>query len=316
MRRLLLLGVMAWFMAGRAVGAAPDLLGTWVLDIEGRNLLVITLQSGADGVVGTVQRPARMTFSSSAGVLMVSGVQMPGYSAAVRAIGEQQGGYVLAQTGHEQDTFLVLPDGEGGARFDFSAAQPGVMSAPLRRARDPVAVADDWSADATYMSRGKPVPSSSEMQAIYDADQADRMGSGQIDWDAVVPRDNARRARVRELLDAGTLGSAQDLYQAAFVFQHGTDTRDYLLAHVLALAAQSRGHAQAGWIATATLDRYLINSGAPSILGTQFRVGADNKVEPAPGDDSLVPDSIRVALGLPTREQAAEQLRRLMTPTE
>jgi hypothetical protein len=253
-----------------------------------------------------------MTLGNNSGVVTVSGVQLPGFTAPVRVIREQQGGYVVASAGHEDDAYLLVPDGQGGAMFDFSAASPGVARAPLRRVRDPVALADDWSSDASYVSRGKAAASSSEMQTLYDADQADRMG-GAVDWNVVVPRDEARRAGVRELLDAGLLGSGQDLYQAAFVFQHGTTARDYLLAHVLAMAAQARGYAQAGWIATATLDRYLVNAGADSILGTQFRVGADNRIEPAPSDDSLVPDSVRLALGLPSKAQAQEQLRQLQS---
>lgn len=50
------------------------------------------------------------------------------------------------------------------------------------------------------------------MTAIFAADRADREAgvSAAIDWSAVTPRDEARRARVRVLLGAGALASGDD----------------------------------------------------------------------------------------------------------
>ena len=74
--------------------------------------------------------------------------------------------------------------------------------------------------------------SNAEMAAIFAADQADRApGGGGIDWTVVGPRDVARQARTRTLLDSGALRTGEDYYRAAFIFQHGTKTDDYLLAH-------------------------------------------------------------------------------------
>ena len=47
-------------------------------------------------------------------------------------------------------------------------------------------------------------------------------------------RGRDRSKEVRALLVAGELRSADDLYKAAFVLQHGETSEDYLLAHVLA----------------------------------------------------------------------------------
>ena len=112
------------------------------------------------------------------------------------------------------------------------------------------------------------------MTAIFDADQADRAhGGAAIDWSVVTPRDEARRARTLALLDAGALHSGDDFWHAAFVFQHGSQPDDFLLAHTLAVIAAARGRADASWIAAATLDRYLQNIGRPT-LGTQYHMPA------------------------------------------
>jgi len=95
-----------------------------------------------------------------------------------------------------------------------------------------------------------------EMTAIFNADQADR-SSLAVDWSIVRPRDEARAARTKALLDEGLLASGDDYYHAAFVFQHGAQPNDYLLAHALAMVAVARGRRDATWIAAATLDRYL-----------------------------------------------------------
>lgn len=176
----------------------------------------------------------------------------------------------------------------------------GYPSPPLMftSARRGEAVAADWDSSRAYLTDGR-WASNAEMAAIFDADQADRRGSP-IDWSKVGPRDTERRARTRELLDAGKLQSGSDLYEAALVLQHGTQLADYLLAHSLALAAMMRGRPDASWIATATLDRYLTNTGQKQIYGTQI----DQPVQP-----NLIPDVVRRALGVPSMSAAKQELR-------
>lgn len=156
------------------------------------------------------------------------------------------------------------------------------------------------------------VPASSpEMAEIFRADQADRQPGKAIDWTVVNQRDEARRLLVRRLLDEGRLTTAADFSQAAFVYQHGNKPEDYLLAHVLAMAAQRLGSTEASWIAAATLDRFLVNSGKPQILGTQFQGPAGGALTQEPYDTQLVPDSLRTVLGVPTREQQKVQMKEL-----
>lgn len=124
----------------------------------------------------------------------------------------------------------------------------------------------------------------------------------------VGPQDEARRRRTRALLGAGALTTGTDFYHAAFVFQHGSEPDDYLLAHSLAMAAVARGRADANWIAAAALDRFLQNIGRPQIFGTQYRTPPGEETTQAPYDRALVPDSLRAALGVPV--QAAQEERR------
>lgn len=154
-----------------------------------------------------------------------------------------------------------------------------------------------------------PATSNAEMKAIFDADQADRSGSvGRIDWATVEPRDRARLARTRELLSAGALQTGDDFYHAAFVFQHGATSDDYLLAHALAVAATARGRDRAAWIAAASLDRYLQQIGQPQIYGTQYLTHKGKPTTQEPYNRGLVPDALRTALGVAT--QAEQEKRR------
>lgn len=152
-------------------------------------------------------------------------------------------------------------------------------------------------------------PSSAEMRAIFDADQADREGGGAaIDWTAVSARDEARRVRTLELLGAGGLHSGDDFSRAAFVFQHGTGTDDILVAHTLAMIATARGKPEAAWIAAASLDRYLMRIGQPQIYGTQFMSPPGQPTTQEPYNRALISDALRAALGVPP--QAEQEQRR------
>src|ERR1039458_9789623 len=75
----------------------------------------------------------------------------------------------------------------------------------------------------------------------------------------------ARRASLHAMLSRGEITSGSDLYEAAFIFQHGETAPDYLLAHVLALDALAKGFDRAKWLSVATLDRYLQLVGQPQI---------------------------------------------------
>jgi hypothetical protein len=144
-------------------------------------------------------------------------------------------------------------------------------------------------------------PANPEMKAMFDADQAARLVD-KIDWTKLDAEDAARLKRTRDMLDAGLLQSADDYYHAAFIFQHGSEPSDFLLAHVLAMAAMKRGREDASWIAAATLDRYLQTIGQSQIFGTQYRC-RDGKPWMDPYVPDLVPDSTRAVVGVPIRAE-------------
>lgn len=112
-----------------------------------------------------------------------------------------------------------------------------------------------------------------DMDKAYTADQKDREDSMKLtaaQWEKINARDAQRRELVRRLLDSGALNTGEDFEHAAFVFQHGSRPEDYLMAHILAIAAVVRGDAKARWISAATLDRYLQSIKQPQVFGTQY----------------------------------------------
>lgn len=153
-----------------------------------------------------------------------------------------------------------------------------------------------------------------EMAAMFEADQAIRTAIDPAklpDMTAIrrmIAEDAARRVKAEAMLREGRLTTAEDYYRAAFIFQHGSKPADYLLAHSLAMAAVARGKTEANWIAAATLDRYLMQIGQPQIYGTQYLRAKESGPTMDPYDRSLIPDSLRTALGVPVQ---AEQLKKL-----
>lgn len=138
------------------------------------------------------------------------------------------------------------------------------------------------------------------IKQLFDADQKDRQGAMSFtpeQWKQMAARDAERRREAHKLLDAGALKTGEDFEDASFIFQHGDAPQDYLLAHILAMAAMGKGDAQARWIAAATLDRYLQTIKQPQVFGTQYK-WTEMKPKPhgatqAPYDTALVSDALR-----------------------
>jgi hypothetical protein len=153
--------------------------------------------------------------------------------------------------------------------------------------------------------------SNPEMKQIFEADQKDRQpGVGKIDWAVVDKADAARREATRKLLVKGKLHTGEDFERAAFVFQHGDTPDDYLLAHTLAMVAVAKGHRGALWIEAATLDRYLNFVHQPQIYGTQFFFKPNEPTTQEPYNRTLIPDSLRLGLGVPSQAAQEEQRKR------
>ena len=113
-----------------------------------------------------------------------------------------------------------------------------------------------------------------ELFQLYREDQADRQGDlSKLDWNVVSARDGQRRARVEAILGKGGAKVSDDFFHAAMVFQHGLSPAEFLRSHELALEAIKRDpkNDRARWLAAASKDRYLMNTGKPQLYGTQFR---------------------------------------------
>ena len=114
-----------------------------------------------------------------------------------------------------------------------------------------------------------------EIRKLFLADQCDRgeaVGCSKSSADLdTIQNDATRRARLHVLLTEGRVITGDDLHDAAYIFQHGSEANDYLLAHVLAMAAVAKGDVRSKWIAAASLDRYLQAIQQPQIFGTQYR---------------------------------------------
>jgi hypothetical protein len=148
----------------------------------------------------------------------------------------------------------------------------------------------------------------SEVHQLFLADQSDREGfkgviGSTAEMQKIKRRDKQRQARVRQLLVSGALKTGQDYHDAAFIFQHGDQPDDYLLAHTLAIASVAKGEQEGRWIAAATLDRYLQSLKKPQIFGTQYSKHGTKAYTQEPFNRNLVTDELREALCVPKRDQ-------------
>jgi hypothetical protein len=143
----------------------------------------------------------------------------------------------------------------------------------------------------------------SEVKELFDADQKDRAADvtkmteaqGKKWAEEVGPRDAERRKRVHTLLEQSALQTGEDFERAAFIFQHGFSSDDFLLAHIVGMVAVSKGDAKARWIAAASLDRYLLSLQQRQVFGSQVN---NSNHQPGhwtlePFNKNLVPDSVR-----------------------
>ena len=275
-----------------------DFAGTWVLRLGQRNLFVLTLVVEGDRVVGRFDRPVKFTSNGDTFGDIRGGVAHDTVVFARLADGMLHFKVQSATNPKDQDAYtLTLKQDHSHAEFAFDDLPAGVVLQPrsFERASATATVATDWEPNRLYSLTDSDVPNA-EMKAIFDEDQRVR-ASGKIDWNVVSKTDAERRQRTRKLLADGALHTGKDYEEAAFVFQHGETSDDYLLAHTLAMVAVSKGDASALWIATASLDRYLQAIGQKQVFGTQYFSDANNHWTQKPYNRDLVSDALRKQLG-------------------
>lgn len=295
-------------LAGMAQAAGPvDPRGHWIARTDGRALMIFSISSHEGGRFrGLVRRPERLSFTGSGQAYNVGGPTVDrAFTGLLTSSSRSELTLSPKAAGGAPDVLILDILDADHAMLSWKAF-PG-MALPLVRTTATERVGTGWDPKRRYPVEQR-WPSNAEAAALFGADQAARLGGGPIDWDKVSADDARRRARMRELLDAGQLRSGDDFYHAAFVFQHGSEPGDYLLAHSFAVAAAARGRSDAAWIASATFDRYLQAIDRPQIYGTQYNIPDNEPANQEPYDRRLVPDSLRRILGVPSlAEQEARR---------
>ncbi|WP_209322492.1 hypothetical protein [Brevundimonas sp. AJA228-03] len=298
---------MSVWIATALPGTATDWTGDWVWSVEGKPAMVFHLDPLGGG---QMIRPRHLTMDANAG-----------YWRMIDATAEQSILPVTPLHVTDDEVLFSIFDADSGETTRYRmmressdeatlslADTPAAPAFPLRRATTPTLVATDWIPGRAY---GRPpfVPDNTELARLFSDDQAVRQDNKALGLAASL-EDAERRAAVRRLLDTGQVRSAADHYHAAFIFQHGDQPDDYLLAHALAMAAVARGRDDAAWIAAATLDRYLQSIGRAQIYGTQFQIpGNGSSATQGAYNRTLVPDSLRTTSGVPPLAAQADQLR-------
>jgi hypothetical protein len=174
---------------------------------------------------------------------------------------------------------------------------------------------------STLFAAAQQASTATVMQRVFNEDQKDReinlaqmTPEQRAKWGKEVEgRDASRRKEVLALLATDQLKAGEDYQQAAFVFQHGATSDDFLLAHTLAMVAIAKGSSKSRWIAAASLDRYLQRMKQPQIYGTQYTVGGNvgDKWTQAPYNRTLVSDKLRQAMCVPLQSEQAEVVKGL-----
>lgn len=114
--------------------------------------------------------------------------------------------------------------------------------------------------DVASQARGA-TKDNQELRALHQADQSDRVGK--VDWRQVSQRDQERRRRVYELLEANLVRTAKDHSHAAMIFQHGGDTVSSGMAVKLMRKAVALDPSIDKWLLAAAIDRDLLGRGQP-----------------------------------------------------
>lgn len=155
-----------------------------------------------------------------------------------------------------------------------------------------------------------------ELATMFAQDQSDRRdldnNPRQDQWAKIAAHDKAHYERVLDLMRQDKLTTGDEFYYAAMIMQHGKDQKDYMLAHIFAMAAAQRGNKAAVWLSAASFDRLMQSAGQPQVFGTQFFCKANEPyVISEPMEPTLITDSVRKAFNVPSLEQNKQRLKEL-----
>jgi hypothetical protein len=153
-----------------------------------------------------------------------------------------------------------------------------------------------------------PPSDNAELQKIFGADQADRLGDAfRKEPEAVLARDAHRRDAALKMVKDGALHTARDYFSAAMVFQHSAE--DIGLAHALATIASYMDpqNKQYRWLIAASWDRMLMQHVQPQWYGTQYQSDAQGTFL-FPVAEGAVTDAERADMGVPPLEESRARL--------
>jgi len=307
------ISVMLLVLAACSGGPAQDspFAGAWVMNVDGRPLMVLTLKPESQRFAGTWTHPRAMTTDGRS----FSGLSQDTETETLTAGPPVDGTLRLAATasGDTKDAtefeFSLDASGEGRLKPSGAPIQPWTLV--RHTGSDRPQVWSGWDAKRSYPIDQPYVAPNAAMADIFKADQAVRqsMQSFTANASQIEKDDAVRRGQVRALLERGELRAGEDFRLAAMVFQHGAEPRDYLFAHTLALVALAKGDPSASWIASASLDRYLQSIGQPQIFGAAFVGTGTNQ---GAFDRELVSDAIRGELGVPALANQKEVMEQFL----
>lgn len=283
------------------------------MNVDSRPFMVLTLESENGGYIGTLTWPKQKTISGDG--RSFSGIGRETTTRRLTSEAPRETSLRMVVEPPEDPTDkdeielrLTAPD-DGSLTLVGTPFEPW----PVIRITggSPPPVWTGWESKRSYVLHPPAIDPNPEMAAIYQADQALRQSPQSFESHAQqIEKDDAvRRRQVRALIANRQLRAAEDFRLAAMVFQHGSEPRDYLFAHTLALVALQKGDRSASWIAAASLDRYLRSIDRQQIFGLQFQPGGASR---APLDSELVSDALRKELGVPTLAEQQTQMQQLV----
>ncbi len=297
-------------MAQEAVNTTK-LVGNWAYSLGPKVLFGLHLErdpAKPDRLRGYVVTPENFSVNSLNGTQpQFSQISAKSQQQPVASLDWKDGALQLRDPspahGDDVPTYLVKPVDTADVDVTFFPNSPDLR---MKRIAGEPQLASDWDSTRAY-TQDDFAPDNDEMAAIVARDQAERAGNSHVGGQAMEKADSERRVQTAALLKQGLLHTGPDFDHAALIFQHGTSSDDYLLAHVLAVIAVSKGQHGAVWISAATLDRYLQSLHQPQIFGTQYKVLNKDPSTQEPYNRSLISDALRAYMGVPNQKSQDDQ---------
>lgn len=280
------------------------LAGNWAFNLGPNTLFGLHLESAVrrpDQLQGYLMLPEDFEVNSQNGTLIqFSKISGKGEQHPVVSFGWKNGALLLKEASprHGSDTnaiYAVTPISSTNIDVTLFPSFPKLR---MERIPGEPQISPNWDSRRTY-TQDDFLPDNSEMNAIVTKDQADRLTPPRSSQQALDKADRERRIQTVALLRQGLLHTGADFDHASLIFQHGTTPDDYLLAHVLAVIAISKGQRGAVWISAASLDRYLQSVNQPQVFGTQYKEFHNSPSTQEPYNRSLISDALREYMGVP-----------------